>query len=1566
MDGYLSLLTTSNRLLRLLLGHPDGIRDSELLPQRCKGVEAICEGIELRIDCVSLDARIALKTLIGLPAELQIVTDTGKLRRICGIVAEASQGESDGGLASYQLLVRDALAILDLSASTRVFLNQSELDVVRTVLNEIRHANPTLGVIFEIDASAVANEQPIRQQIIQSNESTGDFVRRLLKRRGIGWFFRPGRSSSADGESPEDAAYLPAHTMVLFSDGRELEMSPAGRVRFHRNSATEERDTITGWCGVRSLRPGRITRFSWDYTKPGNTSFMEASAISTADQGDEGSQLAAGLEHYLVEAPHVRDNYDDLCGLAQQAMRRSDFESKCYYAEGGIRSSSAGEYIGLDGHPDLDAHPEEEREFIILRQHFIAQNNLPKGYDARIERLFNRNRWNADTVDGGNDERPWFPQSDLRFLVRITCVRRDIRFVPAYDPRKDLPATPMQTALVVGPRGEEVHCDAQGRVKVRFSGTREQDHVHANNAGASDSDSDSAWVRVASGWAGTLNGAGSHFGAFGLPRPGTEVLLAFLGGDPDKPIIVGQLYNASAKPPQFGPGDLPGNRYLTGIKSREIRGQRANQLRLDDTHGQISAQLASEHGRSELNLGWLSEPRQHGQGEARGEGAELRTDHQLALRAGAGMLLSAWQRLDDKQLQRDDYLKLMDECVALFRKLGKSAADSLAMPVDDQPQAALHTALKQWENGSNTCPKGSDGAAAVIGITAPEGISFATSKSVVSYASLNTDLVAGQHLQLSAAQRFNLNAGHGVSLFAQSEGITAIAQQGKVLVQSQHGEMSLAASGELQLTASDGRLVGTAQEIVLISKGGSFIKISDSITIGSTGKMVFNAASFEFRGPKSIAVAMPTFRDADPVERLVLRDTPEYAIESTFALDQLQRFACNASKAEFIAALLPIFGYDIVAPTYLRLYDALRAGSLPNAKILLTKGGNHPASFDNETMEIRVRLNAALAASTNKEAAWELMTMLLHEFGHYLDAVLRTRLYQPEDGDAPGADAPGDEGAKLAYAMAHFDLKNSTETTFAILTSPDYNGELKVDYAEACRAIRKSQDDHTQHVEEKEGTEEFFPADGEHKEEHPEESFGHSSFVSILGKIDEHIYDKKTLDQIHFGNWLRDYSQILDPSVVRKQGEKRQLPRFISRAGWTKIIAIKARMKFEGDDANRKGLFKVTPSLLGVYRAVEHIDNPANNKTDAPDPRSIDPDFEAPPTPALLSIDPTTSMKRYIGLSKSFMRSRLDQAANDGRTTEGARHFGAALHVLEDYFAHSNFVELSLRKLGYTKVLPWTSKAKCKQEYPVVTGMFGSLDVIASIAGVIADLLVPKPELAYKRPKPQERTAQDLVLLVLLDEWGDQRWLDTYRNLLALRDSVNDSSAYYAFAYGKHAKGLLDLKKNIILFVANVLIHLLGNSVDDAQVYLNGDPNTNGSTDPSHSQLAKDHDDHPFHTLAGLLATEAVKTVGKEMADHWKGDRKANPGSIAANFLVHPYECRWQDDIVNKWASTHREQVKRGESATAWKALQEGQVKEAQAKLQKLDEEAAKIWNYFSKNFHSIFNEQTQVKPWTD
>ena len=118
-DNFFSFMTlakelvTDNRPLRLRLDLPGGANDDMLLPQRVYGTESICGGIEYRVLCVAANAQLPLKQLIAVPAVLEFVTDRGDLRAVCGIVTEASSGDSDGGLASYQLVLRDALAILE-------------------------------------------------------------------------------------------------------------------------------------------------------------------------------------------------------------------------------------------------------------------------------------------------------------------------------------------------------------------------------------------------------------------------------------------------------------------------------------------------------------------------------------------------------------------------------------------------------------------------------------------------------------------------------------------------------------------------------------------------------------------------------------------------------------------------------------------------------------------------------------------------------------------------------------------------------------------------------------------------------------------------------------------------------------------------------------------------------------------------------------------------------------------------------------------------------------------------------------------------------------------------------------------------------------------------------------------------------------------------------------------------------------------------------------------------------------------------------------------------------------
>ncbi|UVW28777.1 type VI secretion system Vgr family protein [Massilia sp. H6] len=872
----MSTLGTRDRPLGLVLARADGARDDDLLAQRLIGKESVCGGFEYRVLCVADNAALALKDFIGLAAELRVITDRGNVRRICGIVTEAASGQSDGALATYQLVMRDALSIMEGRTNTRVFRNQNELDVIKTLVAEWHKRNAVLRATFELQVDVgLGSKFAAREFIMQHNESDAAFIRRLLQRRGIAWFFRTGLPNDSYQRRPRQEPI--GHTLFLFENTNHLEQNAAGSVRFHRDAATEQRDGITGWSAVRTLQPGSVSLHTWDYKNPSGGMFMETRAQSRADQGERGNELAAGLDNYHVAAPHIAENARDLTELSYAQIAHYEYEAKSFHGEGGVRDLAVGEWFSLEGHPEINTHPANEREFVITAQHIAAQNNLPVEIGARVERLFNRNDWSQGdyAVFANGDGEP------IRYKTRFTCVRRGIRIVP---PRATLPQPALQTAIVVGPANEQVWCDEMGRVKIRFPATRPQDHEHANGVGSSDSDADSAWVRVASNWAGNGPGSAGQCGTRLLPPIGTEVLVGWAGADPDKPIIIGQLYNGSGPPPTFRhEGRLPGTKYQSGIRSREIRGGRGNQLRLDDTTGQISAQLASDHATTELNLGYLTELRQDGSAAPRGEGAELRSDEAIALHAARGILLSAWKLLGGanakgSQLAREDYLGLLRECGELCAALGNFAAEHHGMPIDTKEQDELLARFKRWEGGSNTAPTAAEPGEPVIGITSPAGIGFASSKAIVSYSARNIDTVAQQHLQMTAGQRLSMNAGKGISLFAQNGGLTGIAHFGKLLLQSQHDDTDINSAKNLNVSATEGTVTVSGKVILLVAEDGSFLKLGDGPPVlGSKQSLKFHAPEFFYEGPESMTAQFPKFGEGVADQKLAVhyaRGTP--------------------------------------------------------------------------------------------------------------------------------------------------------------------------------------------------------------------------------------------------------------------------------------------------------------------------------------------------------------------------------------------------------------------------------------------------------------------------------------------------------------------------------------------------------------------------------------------------------------------------------------------------------------------------------------------------------------------
>ncbi|WP_051293803.1 type VI secretion system Vgr family protein [Pseudoduganella violaceinigra] len=825
-------LVTENRPLRLRLAHPTQMLEDVLLPQRVQGRESICGGIEYRILCVSLDAFIPLKELIALPVAVDIVTDRGDLRSVCGIVTEARSGDSDGGLASYQLVLRDALSIMEKRNNTRVFRNKNEVEIVQVILGEWRQTNPVIGTCFryEMDESFRGDAYPRREFTMQYNESDAAFIRRLLKRRGIAWHFRADESN------------WPSHAMVLFDNADTLPLNAAGVVRYHRDAATEERDSITSWCSVRTLQPGRVSRFSWNYKNPTDTEFMTTTVEGQSDQGSIGNEMCATLDDYQILSPHAGDDHDDLCLLGQLAMKRHDIETKCFHGEGGVRDFCVGEYFELEGHPEIDAHPNGEREFVITSLELAISNNLSKELTSRVERLFSRSRWMPD---------PESEQSATRVKVKIAAVRRGIPIVPAFDPRTDVPNVPMQSAIVVGPEGEEVHCDELGRVKIRFRATREEDHKHAQGAGAAGRDYDSAWVRVVSNWAG--NGPGIHHqcGGLLLPRVGSEVLIAFLGGDPDKPILIGQTYNQIGLPPALSRGGgLPESRYLSGIRSREIGGGRSNQLRFDDTAGEIGAQLASDHGKTQLNLGFLATERESGSAKPRGQGAELRSELGAVVRGMEGVLITS--EIDgggeDRMLHRPAFMQVVAGTKRIAEQLSKLAAKYADEDDACNELQQLEEVLAKWDEQG----------AQITAINGPSGVTAISGGPLLIGAATDVDICSSNTMRFSSAGKTYLRSAQGLRLFANQGGAKVVAAVGKLELRSNLDAVEIVAKKVVELISTADWINLKAKQGIRLNGGGSELVLSSEGIKGYTaGKNEMHAADHQTMKGKSMKADFP-------------------------------------------------------------------------------------------------------------------------------------------------------------------------------------------------------------------------------------------------------------------------------------------------------------------------------------------------------------------------------------------------------------------------------------------------------------------------------------------------------------------------------------------------------------------------------------------------------------------------------------------------------------------------------------------------------------------------------------
>ena len=489
-----------------------------LLLARLSAVEQISRPFQFDLELVSEKGDLDPDKILGKPLGLALTIEQGKAPRYFhGVVTEFAQTGFGERLHDYHAVVRPWFWMLTRTADCRIFQDKNVPDIVKDVCR--------LAGFSDVEQRLAASYDPW-EYCVQYRETDFNFLSRLLEQEGIFYYF----------EHSQDK-----HVLVLTDDvAKCTSVSGYDAVPFYPATGAEvqrQRDHLQSWSFQKSFQPGTFATRDYDFEHPapipaGTSSINRghnATKFEIFDFPAEATQLtSSGVEH--------------VAKLRVQELQSTQMVARGHGDAAGL---AAGKLFKLTGYLRGD----------LNIQYLITSSSITLS---------------SDNYQTGGDS------GSTEFAVSVEAV--DAR--EPYRPDRITPK-PMihgsQTAVVVGPKGEEIYTDLFGRVKVQF---------HWDRYGKADEKS-SCFIRVGQLW------ADKNWGGIHIPRIGQEVIVSFLEGDPDDPLIIGCVYNGSNKPPYA----LPDNKTQSGIKSRStLQGTEANynEFRFEDKKGSELVLLHAE------------------------------------------------------------------------------------------------------------------------------------------------------------------------------------------------------------------------------------------------------------------------------------------------------------------------------------------------------------------------------------------------------------------------------------------------------------------------------------------------------------------------------------------------------------------------------------------------------------------------------------------------------------------------------------------------------------------------------------------------------------------------------------------------------------------------------------------------------------------------------------------------------------------------------------------------------------------------------------------------------------
>jgi type VI secretion system secreted protein VgrG len=495
-----------------------------------EGTEQIARLFEFRVRLISKNSSISAKSLLGKDMSIEVDLTTEK--------GGAGKRFISGQVTQFTYIGKDGDFYL-YESILRPWLwhatRRSDFKIFqfKKAPDIIKEVLGKYGFSIEDKLTGTYREWPY---IVQYGESDFNFVSRLLE--GEGAYFYHSHSNGS-------------HTLVLADDIGSHSPLPNGptTVPYYpgdRAAHIHDIDFVDGWSFAEDIASGKFAADDYDFEKP--------KAILDTMQEHPAGHTEDSREKY--EWPGGYTEFGDGDNYARIRMDQQNAQREIAQGEGNARNIAPGYLFTFTKYPRAD----QNKEYLIEAAYYRFEENVRRSDGAGGSGAAKRGG-----IDSG------------------TTYRISFSVVPKSTPYRSQRVTPKphttgpQTAVVTGPAGEEIYCDNYGRVKVQF---------HWDRYGSMDENS-SCWIRVSQTW------AGANYGSMHIPRIGQEVIVDFLNGDPDYPIITGRVYNAMQMPPW----DLPANKSMSGIKTHSTKGGAkgdgmkngpgdANAIRFEDKAGQ--------------------------------------------------------------------------------------------------------------------------------------------------------------------------------------------------------------------------------------------------------------------------------------------------------------------------------------------------------------------------------------------------------------------------------------------------------------------------------------------------------------------------------------------------------------------------------------------------------------------------------------------------------------------------------------------------------------------------------------------------------------------------------------------------------------------------------------------------------------------------------------------------------------------------------------------------------------------------------------------------------------------